>query len=104
MICEHIPYSQRDIILNKYIERKKNKYNEYIKSDEIHLYNNKWWDNDDKLIDINAYITYQKTLIDERKLKQILNESYNILDGDIKNKYGINLFFKYQQSLNSMLH
>ena len=58
-MCEHVPYSQRGTILSKYIENKNNKYNEYIKTENINLFNNKWWNND-KSDAINVYLTYQK--------------------------------------------
>ena len=102
-LCEHISYSQRDIILNKYIEKKKIKYNEYIKSKNICLFNNKWWDKSNTINNINTYITYQKTLINENEINNIIYESYDLLDNDIKNDCNIKLYYKYQPSIQSLL-
>ena len=72
------------------------------------MFNNKWWknkykyDNNDKQ-DINLYLTYQKTLIDERQINQIIMESYNLLNEQIRNKNKINIYYKYQQSLKNMI-
>ena len=103
-LCEHISYSQRDKILKKYMENKDKKYNEYIKMNKINLFDNKWWDKkDDDKININSYLTYQKTLIDEREIQNIINNSFNYLHEKIKDKYQLKLFYKYQQPIRSLL-
>ena len=103
-LCEHIPYSQRNNILEKYLERKNIKYKQYIKTENIYLFDNKWWDESDNIININTYITYQKTLINEYELKQIVNESFGFLHEDIKSDYKVNIYYHYQQPIRSLLY
>ena len=102
-LCEHVPYSQRNTILLKYIENKNIKYDKYIKTRKINLFNKKWWNDNGDEDDINIYITYQKTLINEREIKMIINESCDLLDNVIKDKHKVNIFYKYQPSIKSMI-
>ena len=102
--CEHLSYTNRNKFIKNYIKLKNVKYNEYIKTKQVTLFNNKWWkDKYDKNENINLYITYQKTLIDEKQINKILLDSYKLLDQNLKNNYQIKLYYNYQQSIKNLL-
>ena len=105
--CQHLSYSKRMEFIDKYIMMKNIKYQEYIKTKNITLLDNKWWKKKQNEIEnkneINLYLTYQKTLIDENKIKQIVYDAYNLLNENIKNKTKINIYYKYQQSLKDIM-
>ena len=101
-LCEHLSYSKRMKFINKYLDLKQIKYQEYIKMKKIYLFDNKWWNNDNSN-NINTYITYQKTLINEKKINKIIYDSYNLLNENIKNNYNIKLYYKYQQPIGKLI-
>ena len=101
---QHIKFSKRIDFLNKYQQRKKIKENKYINSNQITLNNNKWWDNNnDKKSQINTYLTYQKTLCDEKAINSIIKNAEKYIPPDIKNISKLNLYFKYQPPLKAYL-
>ena len=44
----------------------------------------------------NEYITYQKTMVNDNDIKQLINDSINILPDIIKDNIKVNLYYRYQ--------
>ena len=114
-------YKNRNKYIKKYLLNKDIKYKKYINTKKIDIFNNKWWkiNNNNNIIktsttspsiDIqskpkdNYIITYQKTLINDKEIRSIINKSNNILPSILKNNnslYGsYNLYYKYQPTIN----
>ena len=49
-------------------------------------------------------MTYQKTLVNEKEINQIINNAYKLLHNNFRENYKINLYFKYQKSMKAMIH
>ena len=96
---EHLKYSQRDDYLQKYQEKKRRKIQKYINMKAITLFDHKWWNDEVQKKDINQYITYQKTMIDEKKINQILRQCKNELPSEVTDEYDIKIYYKYQKPL-----
>ena len=103
---EHLKYNRRGEMLNKYSIKKKMKYNEYINMNKLTLHDKNWWsiNQDNKRKENNFYITYQKTLIDEKEINKIITECEKELPQEIMNEYKINLFYRYQSPLKAYLN
>ena len=97
--CVHLKYRDRFKFIDNYINNKQNKYNKYTDLKKITLLNKEWY----KIIDnkqiINNYITYQKTMINDKMLKIEINDAVEELPDDIKDEIKVNIFYKYQPSL-----
>ena len=65
--------------------------------------NNKWWTKQD-YVQINGYLTYQKTLTNEIEMQQILKDPQRLLCDEIKDKFKFNLYFRYQQPIQFLTH
>ena len=76
-----------------------------MKMKDICLYDKNWWnkDNNNKE-EINFYITYQKTYIDEKRIIKIIKECEDILSNEIKDNYNINIFYRYQPPLKAYIN
>ena len=102
-LCEHLSYSKRINYINKYLILKQIKYQKYIKTRKIYLFNNKWWDNNNGINNINLYMTYQKTLINEKEINGIILKSNKLLNDNIKNNHKVQLYYKYQQPIGKLI-
>ena len=69
-------------------------------TNKFYLFNNKWFLNDN-IQQINTYLTYQKTLVDEKEIEKVLRDAEQILHPEIRHK--INIFYKYQQTIRRLL-
>ena len=68
----------------------------------IDLYDRYWFRIDETEVDavrINVYMTYQKTLVDEKALKRTIYKSNTRLPVQIQDLFSFNLYFKYQPNL-----
>ena len=102
----HLNYKNRKRFIQKYLDKKHIKYNKYIESNKFYLINKKWWKSE--LLNTNNitndyYLTYQKTLIDENKLNQIIKESRNCLKGIDINNIKDNIYYRYQPKIGAYL-
>ena len=104
--CEHVSYSKRTELINNYLKKKQLKYNAYINTNNISILDKNWWckNANNNKNDINTYLTYQKTLIDEKEISQIIMHSEKLLHENISKDNKIKLYFKYQQPIRSMLY
>ena len=86
------------------MKKKKLKYDACIKTDKLYICNKNLHLKSNNITSINTYITYQKTIVDEKQFENIIKQGLQILHQDLRNKCKINLYYKYQQSLRSLLY
>ena len=100
--CQHIKYNSRDKLLSDYEEKNKLKINAYLKTEKLYLFDKKWWmkynninnNNDETKL---LFITFQKQLIDNKEIHQLINHGMNNLPKELHHKYQI--YYKYQPNL-----
>ena len=100
--ARHLKHSDRARYLARYAARKAAKYRSYANMYKISLYDRYWFRIDESepdAVDINLYMTYQKTLIDEKAIKRILYKSTTLLPDKIQERFSFNLYHKYQPNL-----
>ena len=69
----------------------------------ININNKNWWNKTKEITEINGYLTYQKTLCDELEINQIMAECMNELPEELRNKYKINIYYRYQPPIKHYL-
>ena len=101
--CSHLTYKNRWKYIQTYLSKKLHKYKSYINSKQLYLYQKIWKIDLNHKHVINGYITYQKTLINNNNLQNIIKQSINKLNKDTDLDIDIKLFYKYQPSINDYI-
>ena len=64
-----------------------------------------WWKKKENEFDeFDYFILYQKTLIDEKKINYIINNSKNYFENDRLINIKNNLYFKYQPAIKNYIN
>ncbi len=98
----HLDFSMKNQLLDKYINKNKIKHDKYINNNHIHLYSKKWWCKS-LTTPLNVYLTYQKTIINEKELNNIVNKANKIIPFDIRNEFDMNIYYKYQKPISKYI-
>ena len=100
--AKHIKHNTRAAFLERYEVRKRRKQRCYMILYKIDLYDKKWFEKpaaDPERVNITGYVTYQKTLVDDRALNRIVKSTLSKLPSEMSDRISYNLYYYYQPAL-----
>ncbi len=100
---EHLDWNSKPQLLEKYITKRDQKMNLYVAdSFKINLYDKKWWSKALK-VQLNGYLTYQKTIINEKELNKLTYSSFDILPNELTDDIDVNIYYRYQKKIKDLI-
>ena len=97
----HPSFDQRAEMIQTYRANRLYKLKRYANMVKLHLFNKKWVRGKDENATppTNFYATYQKTFIDDRQIRAIIDESLQIAPEQIRQAFDYNIYYRYQPSI-----
>ncbi len=100
---KHLHYNQKEQLLDKYLVKSNKKLMKYVTNNNgIWLFDKLWW-NKPIIKSINSYMTYQKSIINEKELNRIIYQAYDILPSYVTDDLELNIYYKYQKNIKSLI-
>ena len=97
----HPSFDQRAKMIETYRANRAYKLKRYANMVKLHLFEKKWFrvKDENATPTTNFYVTYQKTFIDDRQIRAIIDESLQIAPEHIQQAFDYNIYYRYQPSI-----